>query len=151
MLQRNIFFLLITLCSLSLYSYEIPKVDFSQSIKPTVVLFSVESIVVKNVSKYKLSWKTENATHVQITFLGNVGLSGSVTITKQEYQRGPITLTATSIENSFSDSKTINKFLESEKKAPLIIREESKNLNQQFYMSPVPYGRHLAPRRYRRY
>jgi len=151
MLQKIVSLLLfISLFSIDSYAYEIPKVDFSKELKPTIVLFSAESIVVDNVKKYKLVWKTENATHVQITFLGNVKLSDSVIITAKEYERGPITLTATSIENSFSDSKTINQFSKAEKEAPVIIRKENKKIHQEFY-TPRPYGRRVDPRRYRGY
>ena len=150
MLQKIVSLLFISLFYIDSYAYEIPKVDFSKELKPTIVLFTAESIVVDNVKKYKLVWKTDNATHVQMTFLGNVKLSDSVIITAKEYERGPITLTATSIKNSFSDSKTINQFSKAEKEAPVIIRKESKNINQEFY-TPVPYGRRIDPRRYRRY
>jgi hypothetical protein len=134
------------------YAYEVPKVDFSEKKKPTIILFSAESIVVDDVKKYKLLWKTQNTTHVQITFLGNVAVSGSVIITEKEYEHGPITLTATSINNSSTDSKTINKFLKAQREAPVIIKKESKDVNPEFYTRPLPYNtRPINPRRYQRY
>jgi len=141
--------------SLNTYAYELPKVEVQKDKKPTVTLFRAESIVVDNVKKYKLTWKTENATHVQLTFFGNVKPNGTLVITEKEYQSGPITLTATSTKNSFSDSKTINKFIKAEKEAPIIIRKGNDDVRQEFYSAPiprrVPYGRHLPPRRVRPY
>jgi len=152
----KLLFTSILLFSPFINAYELPKVEVTKEKKPTITLFTAESIVVDDVKKYKLTWKTENATHVQMTFLGNVKTSGSVVITEKEYQSGPITLTATSTKNSFSDSKTINKFIKADKEAPIMIRKESDNLHQEFYTSPpiprrVPYGRHLPPRRVRPY
>jgi hypothetical protein len=136
---------------MQIFAYEIPKVNLPNKLKPTITLFSAQSIIVDNAKKYKLTWKTENSTHVQITYLGNVELSGNVIITEKEYLRGPITLTATSTKNSFSDSKTINKFSKADQEAPIIIRKETQNINQEFY-SPMPYNRrYVRPRRYRRY
>jgi hypothetical protein len=137
------------------YAYEAPKVDLSKKAKPTIVLFNAQSIVEDGIKKYKITWKTLNATHVQITFLGNVKLSDTIIITEKEYQHGPITLTATSTESSFSDSKTINKFSKAEREAPILIREETKDINQEFY-TPMPYmydrynRRRILPRRLRR-
>ena len=150
MFQKIIYLLLISLFSINIFAYELPEINFLKKLKPTIILFTAESIVVNNIEKYKLIWKTENSTHVQITFLGNVKLSDSIIITKKEYQRGPITLTVTSVENSFSDSKTINKFSKAEKEAPIILKKESKGISQEFYR-PIPYGRRVGPRRYRRY
>jgi len=150
MFQKIFFILSVTLFYIDSYAYELPKVDLSKELKPTIILFSSQSIVVDDVKKYKLTWKTENSTHVQITFLGNVKLSDSIIITEKEYQHGPITLTATSIENSFSDSKTINKLSKAQREAPIIIQQESKGISQEFY-TPFPYGRRIAPRRHRRY
>jgi len=137
------------------YSYELPKVKVSKEQSPIITLFKADSIVIDNVKKYKLTWKTENATHVQITFLGNVKPSDSVIITEQEYQRGPITLTATTTKNSLSDSKTINKFIKADKEAPLIIRKESNdsyNYNTPIPARHFPYTpRRIPPRRVRPY
>ena len=150
MIKKIVFGLYAALFFINIHAYELPNVDLSKELKPTNVLFSAESIIVYNTKKYKLTWKTENSTHVQITFLGNVKLSDSIIITEKEYQRGPITLTATSSENPFSDSKTINKFSKAEREAPVIIKQESNNINQRIY-APLPYGRRMVPRRYRRY
>ena len=137
-------------------AYELPKVEIHKEDKPIITLFTAESIVVDNVKKYKLTWKTENTTHVQLTFFGNVKPSGSLIITEKEYQSGPITLTATSTKNSFSDSKTINKFIKADREAPIMIRKESQNVHQEYYSTPmhphrIPYGRRIPPRRVRPY
>ena len=151
-LFRNFFYIYIfSFISSDIFAYELPKVDFSQNSKPTIILFSAQSIVVDNVKKYKLTWKTENTTDVQLTFIGRVEPSGSLIIAEKEYQRGPITLTATSTYSSFSDAKTINKYSAKQDIAPVIIRRESEDMKQQFYTTPLPYGRRIAPRRYRRY
>ena len=151
MFKKIIHMLVMFLICMDIYAYEIPKVDLSkEELHPTIVLFRAESIVVDNHKKYKLSWKTKNATHVQITFLGSVKPSGSVIITEKEYQRGPITLTAISTNNSFSDSKTINKFSKADREAPIIIQKESDEVNQQFYRT-MPYRRGIVPRRDRRH
>ena len=153
---RKLLFTSIFLFSPFIHAYELPKVEVTKEKKPVITLFTAESIVVDDVKKYKLTWKTENATHVQMTFLGNVKTSGSVVITEKEYQSGPITLTATSTKNSFSDSKTINKFIKADKEAPIMIRKESDNLRQEYYTAPIPpnrlpYGRRIPPRRVRPY
>ena len=150
MFYKTIYVFYSLLFYINVYAYEMPKVDISQSTKPAIILFNAQSIVVNNSKQYKLIWKTENATHAQLTFLGNVELSGNIIISEKEYQHGPITLTVTSIHNSFADSKTINKFVKSEQEAPIIIRKENKNINHEIYQ-PIPYGRGIAPRRYRRY
>jgi len=154
---RKLLFTSILLFTPFINAYELPKVEVTKEKKPIITLFKAESIVVDNIKKYKLIWKTENATHVQITFLGNVKPSGSVIITEKEYQSGPITLTATSTKNSFSDAKTINKFIKADREAPVMIRKESDDLHQEYYSSPplyphrVPYRRNIPPRRVRPY
>jgi len=150
MFKKTVFILSVTLFCINIAAYELPKMDVSEELKPKITFFTAESVVVDNVKKYKLIWKTKNATHVQLTFLGNVKLSDNIIITEQEYQRGPITLTATSTKNSFSDSKTINKFSKAQEEAPIIIKQESNSVTQKFY-TPLPYGRRIAPRRLRRY
>jgi len=153
--QKILFTFLLFLFSLESYAYELPKVKVQKKNQPTITLFKAQSIVVDNVKKYKLIWKTQNTTHVQLTFFGNVKPSGELIITEQEYQKGPITLTATSINSSATDSQTINKFIKADKEAPLIIRKESDK-SAYFYTTPVmprrvPYRRGHPPRRVRPY
>lgn len=141
-----------TMCFVSLNAYELPEVKIESKEKPTIVLFSAKSIVVDNAKKYELTWKTKNTTHVQLTFFGNVKLSDTLIITEKEYQRGPITLTATSTKSKFTDSKTINQFIKAEQEAPIIIKHETQEVNQEFYNTPLPYalpyGRRVIPRRH---
>ncbi len=154
-LKKIIFTLLLFLFCVESYAYELPKIKISKKNQPTIVFFKAQSIVVDNVKKYKLIWKTQNTTHVQLTFFGNVQLSGEIIITEQEYEKGPITLTATSINSSATDSQTINKFIKANREAPLIIRKESDR-DAYFYSTPVmprrvPYRRGALPRRMRSY
>ena len=104
----------------TLTAYELPKVNITKDAKPEIVLFTAKSVFENETKSYVITWKTINATHVQATYLGMIDLSGSVTITEAEYNRGAITLTASSIHNSYSDSKTINE-------------------NSNMVVSPVPY------------
>jgi len=154
-LQKIIFTLTLFLFSMKSYAYELPQVKVQKEKRPIITLFKAQSIVVDNVKKYKLIWKTQNTTHVQLTFFGNVKPSGELIITEKEYQKGPITLTATSTNSSATDSQTINKFIKADKEAPLMIRKESDKAAY-FYSTPlmprrVPYRRHLPPRRVRPY
>jgi SPX domain protein involved in polyphosphate accumulation len=149
-LLKIIFFLTFILFFVESYAYELPQVKVQNEKEPTITLFKAESIVVNDVKKYKLIWKTQNATHVQLTFFGNVQPSGNLIITEKEYQQGPITLTATSTKNSAADSKTINKFIKADKEAPVIIVKEKK-LTHEFYTTPIvpinPHRRHVPPPR----
>ncbi len=154
-LQKILLTFLLLLFSLESYAYELPKMKMPKKNQPSIILFNAKSIVVDNVKKYKLIWETQNATHVQLTYFGNVKPSGELIITEQEYQKGPITLTATSINSSATDSQTINKFIKADKEAPIIIRKESDK-SAYFYTTPViprraPYRRGLPPRRVRPY
>jgi len=135
----------------NLNAYEVPKINVDKDKKPEIVLFSSQSIIVKDKPSYKIIWKTINATDVQITFLGKVDLSGNITVTEDEYNRGPITLTASSKNSSFSDSKTINKQKNSD--APQTIFVEPKEDDRAIYSTPVLYPvgvrRPLRRRHYR--
>ncbi len=150
MFYKIIYVVWMALSIVELNAYELPEVNIESKQKPTIVLFSAKSIIVDNAKKYKLTWKTKNATHVQLTFFGNVKLSDTLIITDKEYQRGPITLTATSTKSKFTDSKTINQFIKAEREAP-IIKRETQRVNQEFYNTPLPYAspyrRRVIPRR----
>jgi len=155
MFLKTLFIFTLLISSRPLFAYELPKVEIPKEQRPSITLFKAESIVEENAKKYKLIWKTEHATHVQLTFFGNVQPSGSLIITEKEYQQGPITLTATSTKNSFSDSQTINKFIKADREAPLIIRKESKEIYEEYYSTPIPARipprRQIPPRRIRPY
>jgi len=151
----KLLFLFTLFLSHKIYAYDLPKIEIQKEQKPTITLFTAESIVEDNIKKYKLIWKTENATHVQLTFFGNVKPSGTLIITEKEYQQGPITLTATSTKNSFTDAKTINKFIKADREAPIMIKKEKNDVYQEYYSAPIPsrlpYGRRIPPRRVRPY
>ncbi len=140
--------ILISIYFISLNAYELPEIKLHKDKRPEIVLFSAKSILVEDKLSYIIEWKTINATDVMITYIGKIDLSGTITITEEEYKRGAITLTASSRTSSFSDSKTINKFVKKDAQAPIIIREEREPATQHYYNSR-PYRR-VAPRGYRR-
>jgi len=151
--MRNLIIHLMMFFPLFLSAFELPAIDLEENDKPYIVKFNVENIIKDNRSYHVISWETENATDVQLSFIGKADLSGSITITDSEYKRGPITLTASSDTSSFSDSASLNENSNAEKRAPVIIKDESKQ--QHYETTPqmyrpyrrTPYRR--AP--YRRY
>ena len=151
MLKKILIMAIVILGVNSLNAFEVPKINVGKDQKPEIVLFSSQSIIVKDKPSYKVTWKTINATDVQITFIGKVDLSGSVTVTEDEYNRGPITLTASCRDSSFSDSKTINKQKNSD--APQTIFVEPKEDDRAIYSTPMLYPagvrRPLRRRHYR--
>jgi len=133
------------MCSLN--AYEPPKITIEKNNKPEIITFSAQSIIVKNKPSYKVSWKTINATDVQITYIGKVDSSGSITVTDDEYNRGPITLTASSRDSSFSDSRTINKNKNSDAPQTKFVEAEE---DRSFYSTPALYPRNIRRRPLRR-
>ena len=151
-MPNKILLLLLTLLQLNyLSAYELPKIELNKEGKPEIILFSAESVLVKEKLSYKIKWTTVNATDVQITHLGRVDLSGSVTVTEDEYNRGPITLTASSRNSSLSDSKTINKHKNAD--SPPVVFAKPKSENRSMYATPMlsPRGVRRAPYRRRYY
>lgn len=136
---------LILVSTCFLMAYELPKVELSKSNKPEIVLFSAESVLVKEKKSYVVKWKTINADIVMITFLGKVDVSGSVTVTEDEYNRGPITLTASSSKSSVVDNQTINK--QKSVDTPVVIFKESTDEDSSYYNTMpqrmYPYNRGL--------
>ncbi|MCD6173370.1 MAG: hypothetical protein J7J96_06220 [Sulfurimonas sp.] len=151
MLNKILIMAVIALGVYNLNAYEVPKIDVDKKQKPEIVLFVSESILVKEKLSYKITWKTINATNVQITFIGKVDLSGDITVTEDEYNRGAITLTASSKNSTFSDSKTINKHKNSD--APQTIFVEPEKDNRAIYSTPMlyPVGARRPLRRRRNY
>jgi len=119
-----------------LNAYEVPSVDMPVQNKPEIVIFDATSKLVKNKLSYEVRWKTINATDVKITFFGKVDSSGSITITEDEYNRGPITLTASSKKSSYVDSITINEGIDKSKVTP-IIRDDSEETQRYYNTMPV--------------
>ena len=146
-------YILLFLCLSILNAYELPTVNLESS-NPEIVLFDATSSVTNNRVTYILKWKTINTTDVMLTFIGRVETSGTLEITEDEYNRGPITITAMNKNTSITDSKTLNKFKKSDE-APVIFRKGEED--EALYRSPayqnyrtMPYRGRLAPygRRY---
>jgi len=145
MLQKIIMIFISFLC---LKAYEVPKIEIAKNDRPEIVLFTAKSVVIDNKKSYEINWKTVNASIVQITYMGKVDLSGSMTVTEDEYNRGAITLTASSSKSSYSDSKTINKQKSSE---PVVIIKNTEKETQQYYHTLPTYNRGLRKPYRRRY
>ena len=148
----KIYFLFLFFVSI-VSAYELPTVNLETS-NPKIVMFDVTSTVLNNRVSYILKWKTINTTDVMLTFIGRVKTSGTLEITEDEYNRGPITITAMHKNTSITDSKTLNKFKKSDE-APVIFRKGEED--EALYRSPayqnyrtMPYRGRLAPygRRY---
>jgi len=132
---------------LSLFSYELPQVDFSKKGKPEIIFFIAENVLVGEKLSYVLKWQTENATDVNITYFGTVALSGSVTITEDEYNRGEIVLNAWNKTDEYVDSFVIN--TQNKDLPPPIVFDKKEETQQQYYNTtpyrgmrrPYPYPR----------
>ncbi len=134
--------LIILIYITSLFAYELPKVEIDTRNKPEVVVFNATSVIVGSKPSYIIRWKTINATDIQLTFIGRVKSEGELTITEDEYKRGPITLTASCRGSNFSDSKTIN-MKKTNSDDPIVIfkkPDEPKMQMQQNY-NMMPYRR----------
>lgn len=130
--------ILLLISSYFLIAYELPKVELSKNNKPEIVLFSAKSVLIEEKKSYTIKWKTINADSVMITFLGKVDVSGSVTVTEDEYNRGPITLTASSNTSSVVDNQTINK--QKNVDAPVVIFQDNSDEDRGYY-NTMPYRR----------
>ena len=117
--------------------------------KPEIILFSATGVVVKGKSSYEIKWKTINATDVLLTYIGKVELSGSITVTEGEYNRGPITITASSKVSSFSDTQTINMNKRSEEAPVVIFKEKEPEVQNYQNYNTMPLRRRYD-RGYRR-
>ena len=145
--------LIIFICITSLFAYELPKVEINTNNKPKVVIFNAQSVIVGSKPSYVIRWKTINATDIQLTFIGRVKSEGELTITEDEYNRGPITLTASSRGSNFSDSKTINMKKESSDDPIVIFRKpDEPKMQMQRNYNTMPYRRRYNyPARRRHY
>lgn len=129
-------------------AYELPQINLSDNNKTEIIFFTSKSIVKNDQAFYEVSWETVNATDVMITFFGKVKPTGKVVVTKDEYNRGPITLTASNKDGSSVANKTIN----SQKNSadPIVIFKENEN-DERYYNNTMPYrnyGRRLPRRMY---
>jgi len=122
--------------ALALKAYELPQLELPKKGKPEIIFFTAQNILVGEKLSYILKWQTVNATDVNMTFFGSVALSGSVTVTEDEYNRGEIVLNAWSKRSEFIDSfviNTVNKDL-----PPPVVFDKKEETTQQYYNS-MPY------------
>ena len=153
--MRNFLLLLFVFC-FSLFAEQ--NDDLNHGKKPEIIFFTADSIMEDEIAKYVLRWKIVNANKAKLTFIGNVKLEDSITITKKEFEHGQITLDALNEFGEVEDSVTLN----SNKNAlaePTPVPKSSRNAHAPAYYNTVPMYRYHAspyphrrvPRRYRRY
>ena len=128
---------LIFITSLYLSAFELPKVEVVIDDRPEIVVFKSDSILVGEKLSYTITWKTINATDVNITFFGKVETSGSVTVTEDEYNQGVITLMASSKKSSHIDKRVINNYKKGE---PMPVLQD-RELDDTGYYNTMPYRR----------
>jgi len=108
-MKKVIYLLVIFILSFNLFGYELPKIEISdEKSKPEIVFFTAENILVNEKQSYILKWKTLNTTKVTMTYLGDMELSGSTTVTSEEFNHGAITLKAYSNKSKYVDKITLN-------------------------------------------
>jgi len=129
--------LLLLVFVLSLKAYELPQLELPQKGKPEIIFFTAESLLVGEKLSYRLKWQTVNATDVNMTFFGSVALSGSVTVTEDEYNRGEIVLNAWNKTSDFVDSFVINR-VNKDLPPPVVFDKKDKATTQHYYNS-MPY------------
>lgn len=120
----------------SLKAYELPQLELSQKGKPEIIFFTAQSLLVGDKLSYRLKWQTVHATDVNMTFFGSVALSGSVTVTEDEYNRGEIVLNAWNKKSDYVDSFVINT---TNKKLPPPVVFDKKEKTTQHYYNSMPY------------
>ena len=125
-------------------AYELPKIDLEVNDKPQIVFFMATDIAQENKHSYLLKWKTTNATKVTLTFIGKVANSGNITITEDEYNRGPVTLKAFDENGSPADSVTIND-AKIDLSPPIKFKEKKRPQVQPYYHTPSIYNNPLLP------
>ncbi|MFT7004959.1 MAG: putative membrane protein YgcG [Sulfurimonas sp.] len=103
--------LVIVFLSLSINAYELPTLDLPKENAPEIVSFQVEGVVEHEQQLYKLKWKTINATDVKISVIGKVDSEGSILISEEEYNRGPISIVALSDNSTEVDKLTLKKIM----------------------------------------
>ena len=131
--------LLVFITALHVSAYELPKIQSVESNNPEIILFDALSIKVNDKLSYTIRWDTINATDVNITYFGKVQKSGEITVTEDEYNRGPITLNALNVKSSKSVTKTINN-QRGGNSVSTFIKEESVE-DDYYYPSTMPYRR----------
>ena len=127
---------LLLISAMILNAFELPKVELVEGNRPEIVVFKSDSILVGEKLSYTITWKTINATDVNITFFGKVETSGSVTVTEDEYNHGKITLIASSKKSSYIDKKVINNYKKG--KAMPILHDDTP-VDDGYYGESMPY------------
>jgi hypothetical protein len=143
--------LLVFITALHVSAYELPKIQSVKSDNPEIILFDALSTKVNDKLSYTIRWDTINATDVNITYFGKVQKSGEITVTEDEYNRGPITLNALNAKSSKSVTKTINNQRGGNSVSTFIKKESVED--DYYYPSTMPYRRrpYLRPRLRRGY
>lgn len=136
---KTLFIAIVIHSTWHLAAYELPKIDLSSDDNPKILTFTATNIMVEEKPSYLLKWKTLNATDVSITFIGKVALSGDLSITEEEYNRGAITLRASSKTSSHIDTKTINDNKNALTDPSMVFTERSDD--EQYYYNTMPYRR----------
>jgi len=141
--------LLFFFSSLYLIAYELPKVNVITDNRPEIVVFKATSLLVGEKLSYTLTWKTINATDVNITFFGKVETSGSILITEDEYNHGAITLSASNKKNRYIDVKKLNNY---KKGKAMPVFQDDTPVDDGYYGNTLPqrriYQRALRRRAY---
>ena len=129
--------------TLSLNAFELPKVDIEEH-RAEIVLFKAESIMVGDEPSFKVTWKTINATDVNVTFFGKIALEGSMTITEDEFNYGVITLMAWNKNNkNFVDVRKLNNY---KKGKPMPVLPDRESADDGYYGETMMPYRAINPR-----
>ena len=129
--------LLVFMFSITLNAYELPQLELPQKGKPEIIFFTAENIMVEDKASYTLKWQTVNATDVNMTFFGSVALSGSVSVTEDEYNHGEIVLCAWNKTSDYVDSFVIN-VQNKDLPPPVVFGKPEDKINEQYY-NAMPY------------
>jgi hypothetical protein len=101
--------------ALSLNAYELPTLELPKENSPEIISFTYEGFMEHEAQLYKIKWKTLNATDVKISIVGEVDFIGSVVISEEEYNRGPIVLVASNENSTDIDKQTLKKIAQDKK------------------------------------
>ena len=139
--------LFIIITSSYLFAFELPKVELVDDNRPEIVVFKSDSVLVNEKLSYVVTWKTINATDVNITFFGKVETSGSITVTEDEYNHGKITLMASSKKSKYVDKKVINNY---KKGKAMPVLQDRTPVDDGYYGDSMPYRRYYPQSVHRR-
>jgi len=108
--MKKIINLTLLLIYSTLFSYELPSINIvgENSTKPQIIFFTSQSVLVGEKQSVLLKWETENATKVTINKFYEMDLDGNITVTKEEFDKGSVTLEASSDKSKDTDKITLN-------------------------------------------